>query len=372
MKLEGLRVLDLGMYLPSPVITQLMVNHGADVICVEPPGGQPARTDGALGSGGEPLWFNAMHHGKRSIMLDLKQQQDRQVLLNLARQADVLIEGFRPGVAERLGIDAQTVRALNPRLVYCSLSAFGQTGPLSRNPGHDILAQACTGVLSLNGAPGQLPVNPAACTADMVGALTALSGILMALYRRDATGVGDYIDVALSDSLLAYTSHYLSFVLAERDCAQQNLASALSGYAFYTAYETGDGRALVLAAPEPPYVRRFLHETGREDLIEAALGPPGPEQDRVKRALSQLFKAHTLDHWRDLLDRICLPWSPLLSMAEAFDHPHARVREMVIEDDGDGLILGTPLKFQEEPGSIRRGAPHLDEHRDTILTKGFS
>jgi crotonobetainyl-CoA:carnitine CoA-transferase CaiB-like acyl-CoA transferase len=371
MKLEGLRVLDLGMYLPIPVITQMMADHGADVISIEPPGGQPSRFQAGMGPNGEPLWFNAMHRGKRSIVLDLKNPEERETLLALAEQADVFIESFRPGVAARLGIGAEAVRARNPRIVYCSLSAFGQTGPLSSRSGHDMVGQAYAGLLSLNAVPGALPISPGAPAADMVSGLTAFIAILMALYRRQATGLGDTIDVSMSDSLLSFLPHYMSFVLADRAGAPQQLADAVSGWAFYKVYDTRDGKPLALAGLEPHYARAFLAAVEREDLLEATLGGPGPAQEHVKAELAALFATRDFADWSALLDKLAISWAPVLNMVEAFDHPHVRAREMVLPDGEGGLMLGTPLKFTDEPGQVGRPAPALDEHRTEILQGGF-
>jgi crotonobetainyl-CoA:carnitine CoA-transferase CaiB-like acyl-CoA transferase len=371
MKLDGLRVLDLGMYLPIPVITQMMADHGANVIAVEPPGGQPSRVQAGLGPNGEPLWFNAMHRGKRSIVLDLKKPDEREIVLGLAEQADVFIESFRPGVAARLGIDAATVRAHNPRLVYCSLSAFGQTGPLSARSGHDMVGQAYAGLVSLNATPGSLPVSPGAPAADMVSGLTAFIAIMMALYRRQTTGLGDTIDVSMSDSLMAYMPHYLSFVLADREAAPKQLSDAVSGWAFYKVYLTRDDKQIALAGLEPHYARAFLAAVQREDLLEATLGGPGAAQERVKRELTALFATRDMTEWSALLDSLAISWAPVLDMVEAFDHPHARAREMVLPDGEGGLMLGTPLKFTDEPGQVGRAPPALDEHRATILRRGF-
>ena len=371
MKLEGLRVVDLGMYLPTPLITQMMADHGATVISVEPPGGQPTRKLAGLGADGESLWFKAMHRGKRSIVLDLKCQGDRDVLTALADKADVVIESFRPGVAARLGIDAARLRMRNPRLVHCSLSAFGQSGPLSALPGHDMAAQAYTGFVALNGQPGGLPAVPGAPTADMLGGMTAFTAILMALYRRESTGRGDAIDISMYDSLLAWAPHFLSVIQADRGSAPARLASAIYGSAFYNIYRTGDGKAVVLAGPEPHYVRNLLHALGREDLLAAALAAPGPAHDQVIAAFRKIFAERDLADWCGFLGRLDISWAPVLSMIEAFDHPHVKARAMLVTDDTGALAPGTPLKFAEEPASIAHRAPALDEHHEMIRTRGF-
>jgi crotonobetainyl-CoA:carnitine CoA-transferase CaiB-like acyl-CoA transferase len=372
MKLDGLRVLDLGTYLPTPLITQMMADHGAIVISVEPPGGQPTRTLAGLGPDGQSLWFKATHRGKRSIMLDLKTPDGRAILTTLADEADVFIESYRPGVAARLGIDAVTLRTRNPRLVYCSLSAFGQSGPLSALPGHDMAAQAYTGFLALNGHPGALPAVPGAPAADMLSGMTAFSAILMALYRRESTGRGDAIDVSMYDSLLAWAPHFLSFIQTDRTSAPARIADAITGSAFYNVYRTRDGKAVALAGPEAHYVRNLLRAVEREDLIPAALSDPGPEQDRVIAVFRALFAERDLADWCAFLGGLDVSWAPVLSMVEAFDHPHARAREVLVTYGESGVIPGTPLKFAEEPGSIARRAPALDEHGPSITKRGFA
>ena len=371
MKLEGLRVLDLGMYLPTPVVTQMMVDHGAQVISIEPPGGEPIRHLGGKGSDGESLWFNATHRGKRSIVLNLKNPDDRETLLALCDQADVFLESFRPGVAAKLGIDADTVRTRNPKLVYCSLSAFGQSGPLGPLPGHDMTAQAYVGLVDLNGRRGSLPVPPGAPSADMISAMTAFTAILMALYRRERTGRGDSLDIAMYDSLMAWTPHFLSFVQSEGAAAQQRLATAVSGCAFYNIYATRDGRAVALAGLEPHYIRNFLAAIDRNDLLDAALSESSAEQDRVITEFQALFAGEDYAHWCAFLGRLDISWAPIMTMIESFDHPHARARGMLV-DTRHGPVLGTPLKFAEEPGMIGHVAPALDEHRGAILDKGFA
>lgn len=371
MKLEGLRVLDLGTYLPTPLITQMMVDHGATVISVEPPGGQPTRRQAGLGPDGESLWFKAMHRGKRSIVLDLKRQDGRDILAALADGADVFIESFRPGVAARLGIDAGRLRERNPRLVYCSLSAFGQSGPLSTLPGHDMAAQAYAGFVALNAQPGAPPTIPGAPAADMLGGMTAFTAILMALYRRERTGRGDTIDVSMYDSLLAWAPHFLSFIQADRGSAPARLTAAIVGSAFYNIYRTRDGKAVALAGPEPHYVRTLLRALDREDLLAAALAGPGPEQERVIAEFRALFAGRDLAEWSAFLGQLDISWAPVLSMVDAFDHPHVRARAMLVTDAAGEVVPGTPLKFAEEPGAIARHAPDLDADKATILERGF-
>src|SRR5512146_469465 len=218
MKLEGIKVLDLSQFLPGPHLTMTMADHGASVIMVEPKNGvgEPTRTMGTRAPDGTSVWFRNIARGKRSIALDLKDAKDKAQFLALADDADVVVEAFRPGVVQRLGIDYETVAARNPRIVYCAISAFGQQGPLRDKPSHDLGVQALAGTLDLSrGFSDNKPNMPNLVAADLASSLTALSAILMALLRREKTGRGDYIDIAMYDSLLAWTPNVTDSVLGQ-------------------------------------------------------------------------------------------------------------------------------------------------------------
>lgn len=372
MKLDGLRVVDLSMYLPGPVITQMMADHGADVVRVEPPGGEPSRAFGPFDEDGQSLWFRNTHRGKRSVALDLKSAADRAAFRMLADQADVVIEGFRPGVAARLGIDAATLRARNPRLVHCSISAFGQDGPLATKGSHDMGPQALTGFLALNNADDAPPVVPGMPSADMASALTALSAIMMALYRRAETGRGDAIDVSMYDSLLAWTPHLSGFALAERIAPTSTTQRSVGGSAFYNIYPTSDGRAIALTGREMHYAQALLDALERPDLLPLAACDPGPEQQRLIAALREVFRMRSFAEWCAFLEQVAVSWAPVLDMVEAFDHPHVRARAMLIDDGRGGRVLGTPIKFADEPGSVGLSAPSLDADGAAIRAGGFT
>ena len=212
MKLEGLKVLDLSMFLPGPYLSTHLADHGAEVIKIEAPGeGDPGRHIGK-GQGGHKTFFRNLNRGKGSVVLNLKNDAGREALLRLAETADVFIEGFRPGVVKRLGVDYAAVAARNPRIVYVSISGFGQTGPLSGVPAHDVATEAMGGIVSLNlGSDGQ-PAMPPVPIADLTASLLALSGILMALLRRTQTGHGDYLDLSMHDAVLASMPNVLGDV----------------------------------------------------------------------------------------------------------------------------------------------------------------
>ena len=200
MKLEGIRVFDLSLFLPGPMLTQMMADHGADVIKLEPPGAGEPNREIDLKRDGISVFFANTHRGKRSIQLDLKTSEGREAALRLAEQCDVMVESFRPGVVDRLGVGYEQISKRAPHIVYCSISAFGQTGPYARRPAHDLATEALAGVLSVNLGPDGRPAMPAIANADILSSMMGLSGVLMALLRRQETGNGDYIDLAMMDA----------------------------------------------------------------------------------------------------------------------------------------------------------------------------
>ena len=371
MKLEGVRVIDLSMFLPGPVLTQVMADHGAQVIRIEPPTGEPSRAFGPFDPDGQSIWFRNVHRGKSSIVLDLKNPDERRVLLDLVAEADVFIEGFRPGVVHNLGIDAETLRALNSRLIYCSLSAFGQAGPLSPKASHDMGAQAYTGFLALNDRGDGRPVVPGMPSADMASALTGLSAILMALYRRETTGQGDTVDANMYDSLMAWTAHLSGPVFASRTPPTTTTHRSIGGSAFYNLYETRDGRFIALTGRELRFARALLTALGREELIPLAAEEPGPLQQQLMGELRAIFIARDFADWCETLKSVDVSWAPVLDMAEAFDHPQATESGMLIRLEDGREIPGTPVKFADEPGVPRRVAPMLDEDGPNIRAKGW-
>ena len=206
MKLDGIRVVDLTMFLPGPMLTLMMSDHGADVIRIEPPRGEPSR-EMAPFVDGQSVWFRNTHRGKRSMVLDLKTPAGVDALKRLVATADVFVEAFRPGVVDRLGIGYEALNAVNPKLVYCSISAFGQDGPEAGHPAHDLAVEALAGVLALNDGADGRPVVPGVAAADMAGSLAALSAVLMALLKARSGGTGDYLDMSMFEPLLAWTPH---------------------------------------------------------------------------------------------------------------------------------------------------------------------
>ena len=367
MKLQDVRVLDLSMFLPGPHLTMMMADHGADVVKVEPPGGEPVRQVGYRATDGISVWFRNTHRGKRSVVLDLKTEAGREALLSLTETADVFVEAFRPGVVDRLGVGYETVASRNPRIVYASIAAFGQTGPAVARPAHDYAVQALAGTASLNlGADGE-PTNSGMPVSDMAASLMTLSAILMALLRRQATGRGDYIDMSMHDATMAWLPNVTGPVFAENRPPVVKNERSWGGYAFFRAYRTACGRHVALGGVEHKFVINLLTALGREDLIEAACGPPGPGQAPVKAYLAETFATRTRDEWEAWFAGRDVCFAPVLDLKEAFDHPQTAAREMLVRDAEGNLHIGLPIKFREEPGRLDPALPELGQHTREVL-----
>ena len=371
MKMEGYKILDLSLFLPGPMLTQILADHGADIIKVEPPTGEPVRNVGYV-EGGATTWFRNTNRGKRSVVLDLKSAKDHSIFLDLCRTADVIIEAFRPGVVDRLDVGPDTVTSLNPRAVYCSISAFGQTGPEAQRPAHDLSIEALAGVVSLNLGRDGHPANPHMPVADIAGAMTALTAILMALLRREKTGKGDVIDISMQDSTMAWLPNVVGPVFAEDRAPIVQNERSFGGYAFFSIYETSDARHLTLGGVENKFAKALLIELGRADLIEAATGPPGPKQDPVKGFLREIFAKKTLEYWVTWFQGHDVCFAPVLNLHEAWHSPQVAAREMLLKDDQGNHHIGTPIRYRNEPGRPNLSLPDLDEHGVMIRDRAAS
>jgi len=373
MKLEGIRVLDLSLFLPGPLLTQMMADHGADVIKLEPRGaGEPNREIGQR-RGGVSVYFANTHRGKRSVQLDLKNEAGKKLALQLAASADVIIEAFRPGVIQRLGLSYDDVVKVNPSVVYASLSAFGQDGPYVKRPAHDLATEAYAGVLSANLGFDGKPAIPALPAADMLAATLGLSSVLMALLRRKDSGEGDYIDLAMMDSLIACLPNSMGRVFAEQLPPVVRDERIWGGYAMYNIYETKDGRYIVLGASEMHFAQNVLTKFRREDLIPLCEPPPGQNQEPVRSFFRETFLTQDQAYWIDWFSDVDAAFAPVNNLREGMDDPQVRFREMIIEDPDGHEHIGIPVKFRNEPGRVNFAAPGLGEHnREIALSLGYS
>jgi crotonobetainyl-CoA:carnitine CoA-transferase CaiB-like acyl-CoA transferase len=366
MKLDGIRVLDLSLFLPGPWCTLVMADHGAEVIKLEPPGGEPTRAIGPR-QGGEAVWFRNTHRGKKSITLDLKSEEGRADCLDIAASCDVVVEAFRPGVMQRLGLGPEVLAARNPRLVTCSISAFGADGPERDRPAHDLAVEALCGVLSLNLGQDGLPTHPHIPAADALAAALALSAILMALLRRERTGRGDHIDMAMSDATLAWLPNATGTFFSTGAPPEVKQERQWGGGSFYAIYATRDTKHVVLGGSEHKFVANLLTALGRPDLIEGASGPPGAGHDETKRFLSETFATRTRDEWEAWFAGRDVCFAPLLDQAEAFARPQGA--RMLWRDAAGNLHLGTPIRFRDEPARLDPQLPRFGEDTAEVIAE---
>lgn len=372
MKLDGIKVLDLSQFLPGPHLTMTMADHGATVIMVEPKNGvgEPVRAMGARMPDGTAVWFRNIARGKHSVALDLKNAEDKATFLKLAADVDVIVEAFRPGVVKRLGIDYDTVSAANPRIVYCSISAFGQDGPWRDKPSHDLGVQALAGTLDLSRSfADNTPNMPNLVAADMASSLTALSAILMALLAREKTGKGDYIDIAMYDSLLAWTPNITGTVFAENKAPVPHEMRNYGGQAMNRIYETKDGQFIVLAGSEAKFSENLLRALGRLDFLAIAKGEPGPSQAPLIAYFTQTFQQKTRAEWEAFLEPIDLCWAPVRSLKDAFGDANAAARHMLMKDAEGNRHIGPAIKFQNDPAKPDFRLP--DYGADVAAANGF-
>jgi crotonobetainyl-CoA:carnitine CoA-transferase CaiB-like acyl-CoA transferase len=366
MKLDGLRVIDLSSFLPGPYLTTMMSDHGADVIKVEAPAGDHGRHIGPK-DGDVSVFFRNVNRGKRSIVIDLKQPSGRGDLLRLCETADVLVESFRPGVAGRLGVGYDEVKARNPSIVYCSISAFGQHGPYRDRPAHDLAVEAMSGALSITLGNDNAPAIPGIPAADIISGLQGLSAVLMALLRRTQTGQGDYIDISMHDAMLSACVNVLGPAIAEDRQQVAKHERTTGGSAFYRIYRTGDGRHLTLAGQEDKFIRTLLAALDRNDLVEPCLRGPGPHQAPVIAYFEDLFSRKPLAEWVEWLSSLDVCFGPVLTFPEALAEPHLQARGMVLTDALGHRHIGSPIRFLNEPAQPRLQAPALGQDGGVIM-----
>lgn len=373
MKLEGIKVLDLSLFLPGPLLTQMMADHGAEVIKLEPVnGGEPNRQIGPK-IDGQTVYFANTHRGKKSVQLNLKTAEGKEMALKLAEQSDVVIEAFRPGVVDRLGVGYADIKVRNPAVVYASLSAFGQTGPYVKKPAHDLATEGYAGILSANLGFDGKPAIPAIPNADMLTSMMGLSAVLMALLRRKDTGQGDYIDLAMMDSLIACVPNNMGSVFADKKAPVIKEERTWGGYAMYNIYETRDNKYVVLGASEMHFAINVFTKMGRPDLIEFCEPPPGPRQNPAREFLTETFLSQSQAYWIEWFEDVDAAFAPVNDLRQAADDPQIRAREMIVEDERGREHIGIPIKFTNEPGKINFVAPELGAHNEEVaLMLGYS
>ncbi len=324
--LDGTRVLDLSQYLPGPSATQMLADMGADVLKVEPPGGDPLLGMNPLTGGcdGEP-YYRAVNAGKSVLRVDLKSDAGRAGFETLLTKADVMLESYRPGVMDRLGFTRKVLNSLNPRLIHCALTGYGQKGPKRGEGGHDINYMALTGGLSVSGAE-ETPLAGWPPAADYTGALNSVNAILAAFIRCQRTGKGAYIDLAMADTFMAWqpwgmTGQFHGAAMKRRE----NLLNG--GAACYQIYQTSDGRHVALGALEPKFWANFCHCLDREDWIERQ-NEPLPQKELIEE-VAALIATHDLNYWEQTLMAADCCYQAVLTYEEAAAHPQVEIRQQV-------------------------------------------
>jgi len=373
--LAGVRVLDVSQVMAGPYACMLLADMGADVVKIEPPGGGD-QTRGAMGfkmKGPDSLGFLNMNRNKRSIVLNLKSEAGREVLRKMVKDADILIENYRPGAMKRLGLGYEDLKGLNPRLVYTSISGFGQTGPWADRPGFDLMAQAMSGVMSVTGYPGGPPVKAGVPVADIGCALFAIYATLSAYIGVKAGGQGQYIDAALFDSAMAFSIWDICDYWGTGR-PPEPLGTSNKMTAPYQAMACSDGHFVMGANNQKLWQllcevmnRQELLEDGRFSTISLRLANRAALEEELERS----FRQHPKAYWVDTLLAAGIPAGPILSYPEAFESEHGRARGMRMEIDHpiEGTVpnIGFAVKMSGTPQQVRRHPPLLGEHTQDVL-----
>jgi crotonobetainyl-CoA:carnitine CoA-transferase CaiB-like acyl-CoA transferase len=378
--LAGVRVLDLTRLLPGGFCTLMLADFGAEVLKVEDIGmgdyirWAPPYYEGADESAKSALYLS-LNRGKRSVRLNLKDERGRDALVRLVREYDVLVESFRPGVLDRLGVGWERLSAQNPGLVYCAISGYGQDGPLRDRSGHDMNYLGLVGLLGLTGEKGGPPVQSAGQIADLGGGgLMAAFGILAALRERDRSGQGQFVDVSMADGALSWLAMVAGRYFAEGVAPQRGDLELAGRLICYRPYACKDGW-VSLGALEPKFWQAWCQGVGREDLVEKQFEAPG---SAAHAEVERIFLERTRDEWEAFASRNDCCLEPVLGLDEALDSELVRAREMVVSIDQPGVAepvrqLGVPVKLSRTPGAPQGPGPVLGEHtREVLREVGYS
>ena len=377
--LEGIKIIDLTWQGPGPFCTWILGDLGADVLKIQaPPAAGARQVLRELST--RDLAHRATDRNKKSLLLNLKTEAGQGIFQELARDADVIVEGFRPGVAERLGIDYPTITKINPKVIYCAITGYGQDGPYRGLPGHDINYISFAGALGLIGEAGRQPAIPLNLLADFgAGGMSAVIGILSALTALRKTGRGQYVDISLTDTVMSLLAPGLWDSYLPSGIVPKRGETALGGgYPYYNVYETRDGQYISFGCLEPWLWDNLCQAIDKEELMSYHTEPEHRQYksadkkwDEVTGNLRQLFLTKTRDEWFDLLSQHDIPIGKVYSVDEVVDDPQVQQRQMVIdvEHPTEGRIkqVGIAIKLSDTPGQVRSLAPALGEHTEYIL-----
>ncbi|MDA3896574.1 MAG: CaiB/BaiF CoA-transferase family protein [Desulfobacteraceae bacterium] len=363
--LSGLTVLDLSRLLPGPFCSMILADHGARVIAIED---KRYAAEAGINS--------AVLRNKEHITLNLKSDKGREIFFKMAEKADIVLDGFRPGVTKRLGVDYESVKKINPGIIYCSISGYGQTGPYRDEAGHDVNYLSVAGVLDLIGEKDRPPSIPGIQIADIAGGgMYAAIGILMALHARQKSGTGQYIDISMTDGSMSFLSLVLSLKKYAGMPVKRSDSFLSHRYACYNTYETADNRYLSIGAVENRFWKNLCNYFNKPDYI--ALQYDDGKKDEIIQFVREKFKQKPLSYWCEELDGQDICWGPVRSLDEAMEDPLFKAREMVVDlQSSTGEILkciGVPVKLSETPGSVRQLPPSFGENTASVLNEfGYS
>jgi crotonobetainyl-CoA:carnitine CoA-transferase CaiB-like acyl-CoA transferase len=368
--LEGFRVLDLSAAFPGSLCSRILADLGAEVLKIEnPDGGDASRIHPPIVKK-MGVFFHAINRNKKSVTLDVRKPRGREILHMLVERADVLVENTRPGNLGRIGLGYDDLVKINPRIVYCSISGFGQDGPYRDFPIHDINILALSGIMDLIGEKGRAPAVPDTQFGGAAGAMNAALGILSALLHREKTGKGQYIDVSILDGMIPYMTLSMCQYMHDGKLPRRGETLLGGGCACWNVYRTKDDRYISLGCWERKYWENFCRAVNREDLAREQFSPP-PRQDEIIGEVRSIFMTKTRDEWLEALDPRDICYAPVNSLEEAFEHPQIRHRGLWFKgkhpEDGEIPQPGFPLKFNEDQPGWRTPPPGLGEHNRQIL-----
>ncbi|HWB52246.1 MAG TPA: CaiB/BaiF CoA-transferase family protein [Stellaceae bacterium] len=371
--LAGLRVIDLTRVLAGPFATQSLGDLGAEVLKIEPPESGDETRHFPPFIDGESHYFLGVNRNKKSLVVDLRQEAGKEILRRLVARADILVENYRPGVMDRLGLGYQALAAINPRLIYCAISGFGLTGPLRDKPSFDIVTQALSGALSINGERGRMPVKLGIPLGDMVGGVFGPQAILAALYERTRTGKGRLVDISLHDGLIGMLGYFaqLAFITGEDP---PPMGSSHPNIVPYGSFPAADG-SIIIAVLSESFWGKLCEALERPELAaDPRFATPTLRRDRrdeVDRIIADITRTRTVAEWEQRLKAADVPHAPVLGVTAALSHPHALAREMVVEVEhaavGPIKVVGRPVKFAGAPQPPVTAPPTFGQHTAAVL-----
>ena len=370
---HGIRVLDLSRVLAGPYCTMVLGDLGADVIKVESPEGDETRGWGPPFAGGESAYYLCVNRNKRSIVVDFKKEAGRAILHELVKRSDVLVENFRPGTLARFALDFDSVAAVNPNLIYCSITGFGQTGPLRDKPGYDFMIQAMGGLMSITGEPEGEPMKVGVAVADLFAGQNAVIAILAALQARAQTGKGQHLDVSLFDSQVAMLANVASNFLTSGNLPKR-YGNAHANIVPYQSFQASDAWFVVAVGNDKQFEKLCQvlgkGELARDPRFAANVGRV-ENRDELLALLQLVFLTRASDEWLSMLETAGIPCGPINTLDKVFSLPQVEAREMLIHmghpEIEDLRLVGSPLKFSDTPVDYKLPPPRLGEHAEEIL-----